>query len=583
MSKAIRIRLLVALSLTALIAVGCGKGPSKTGGKSVAAKKKNKPVVPSLKIPDSLFMYAGAKNPTATLTQLKSVADQVQPGAPDPVAMATALLQHKFRLTAATGMDLNKPIALALFSPKLYGRDPSATLIGITDQAKLEATLPKTVQKKNDAGNAFSYRKWATAKYPVYVNFVGRHVVLTRHRDTFPKNKDFLTQLAKHDFKEQGSVFVSAKNAMNVYQDSFQRQVKRITDQVQSQVANVPNGQQGAKMVGWMLDGVVNFANGMDFLTLGLQIKPDGIKIDVNMTAKAGTGMAKAWSVLSGGKHDFLAQFPSDSPAFVSMAFGDGKSLALLTELYTKSLNAMSSMTGMSPAMVKKLRPFIDAWTKGIDGRMVMVAHTYPGTQGLTPSMSFGVKDGKAVRSAMEGLMKAFKDDPSIAAAYAKMGVKVEQTMNAYAIDGAPVTFKTTTLLNAPPQAALFSDMMETHFVIGKSLGAMAFGPSAKVELGNLLSKKYSGLNKKAGVGYVMKNSATNPFIVAFVSPIELAQKLKLGGMNPMAVALADIKAASGLGFSMGQTNGSLQVVINLPTALLKDGVSAIGKVKGAL
>ncbi len=50
-----------------------------------------------------------------------------------------------------------------------------------------------------------------------------------------------------------------------------------------------------------------------------------------------------------------------------------------------------------------------------------------------------------------------------------------------------------------------------------------------------------------------------------------------------MAVALADIKAASGLGFSMGQNNGALQVVINLPTALLKDGVTAIGKVKGAL
>ena len=48
--------------------------------------------------------------------------------------------------------DFNTPLRFVLFNPKVYGRDPSATVIGIKDAKAFAAVIPATDKKENAAG-----------------------------------------------------------------------------------------------------------------------------------------------------------------------------------------------------------------------------------------------------------------------------------------------------------------------------------------------------------------------------------------------------------------------------------------------
>ena len=174
---------------------------------------------PVFKVPETVLMYAGTDDPSKLLTGVHTMAKEVIPSTPDPNMMVGPLLQGEFRLLSPAEFDFKRPLRFVLFAQKKYGRDPSATVIGIKDAKTFEKVIPGIDKragaaegegKKATAKNAWVYKKTKNAKYPVYVNFLAHHVVLTRHPDLFSENQEFLRLLVKEPFKGGGGAVVAS-------------------------------------------------------------------------------------------------------------------------------------------------------------------------------------------------------------------------------------------------------------------------------------------------------------------------------------------------------------------------------------
>jgi hypothetical protein len=572
----------LAVSILCLLAVGCESTKKKTASavNKKGAAKASPSTGPSLTLPATLFMYAGSTKPADTLGALTAIANKVQPGLPNPAMMIPAMLQQNFRLTSAGGMDIKKSIAIALFDPTIYGRDPSATVIGITSKAQFEASLPKTEQKQNNQGNAYSYTKWKGAKYPVFVNFTQHHAVLTRHKDMFPKYKSFLESLAKHDFPEQGSAYVSIKNGMLGHGELVKKTIERAKAKIESVIAQSPSPKSG-QMVTGAFGSAIRFANDMDGVEAVLGLKPAGIKVDIRLHPKAGTPLAKIWAKLEGGEHDIIKLAAPDSVAFASLAFKKTEGIKMLSTLFRSVFTTMATADIMSPEMKTSIEKTLGELEKSMGNSALVFAHNYPTTQGLSPTLAFKVKDGKAVQNAFAEIGTLMTKDEKAAARYAELGIKVDYQADAYKIGGRTVAVQKTTVLKPNPAMALMADLLEQHVTVTDTIGIVAYGGSAKAEIKAMTEKQYNGLDKKPGVDYLLKNGAISPLLHVYISPIEVMQRIKLGGMNPFAVSLAGIKATSGLGISAGKYQSGMQIVINVPTDLLKDGMNAFMKIKG--
>jgi hypothetical protein len=566
------------LCLAGIASLGCesAKKTPTESKKAVTVKKTG------LTLPADLLIYAGSSQPIETLKSLSAIANQVQPGMPDATMMVPPLLQQQFRLMSPAGIDLKKSIAIALFDQQIFGRDPSATLIGMTTQAQFEASIPKTEQKKDDGGNAYSYTKWKGAKYPVFVNFIGTHAVLTRHKDLFAKHKGFITELARHKFEESGSVFVSVNNAMTANESTVNAGMKKMKGQVKKGLAQANQGEASGLIEG-MLEGAVEFARNMRAITMTLGLSGEGIRIGTRFSVKAGTSTANTWSQIAGGNHDLIQKSPADSVGFVSVSLKGDALKDRMAEFTTAMLGVISSTGNMDAKLSTQMAAATKSWLKAIDGRMLARAHSYPGNMGLMPSIVMGLKDKSKARGAMLKMAAAIGAAPAVKANYAKMGMTVEQNINAYAVLNEPVMVQKSTFATPSMQTTLMGPLLESHTVFGDDLAAIAYGPQAKIELEHILGGKYNGLDKKPGVPFVMKTAATNPFLLLYLAPIELAQRLQLGGMNPMAAALAGLKSNHGLGLSVGKRDADLELVMAIPTGLLKEGMAAFMKVKGGL
>ena len=215
---------------------------------------------------------------------------------------------------------------------------------------------------------------------------------------------------------------------------------------------------------------------------------------------------------------------------------------------------------------------------------MVIAAHNTADGLGLTGL--FGVKDAAAVRAAMKQLTGLYTD-PAAKAYYEAAGVAVDFKPAAYEVGGVKVDVIATQLANLPPQAAamaaMFNSLMTQHIAIGEKVGVLAYGPNGKagVEL-QLGGKAPGGLDKVKGVMRAHRHAAKDYFFLMYASPIELAKRIKLGGMNPLAAMLADVTETTGLGISAGVDGNAVTLVVDVPIDSVKQGMAAFEKSKGA-
>ncbi|MBV69912.1 MAG: hypothetical protein CMH52_01060 [Myxococcales bacterium] len=554
---------------------GCETTAPKKASSTASTGKELKKA--DLTVPESLLVYAGITAPNDTLKSLSAIANTVQPGMPDATMVAPPLIQNEFRLMSPAGIDLSKSIGFALFERKTYGRDPSATLVGMTSKDQFVQSLPKNNQKQNDAGNAYSYLKWAGAKTPVFVNFIGQHAVLTRHPDLFPTHKAFLSRLAGHRFKKAGSVFVSLDNVYRAEQKEIDNALAQAKAKSETDLANSP----AAASVGFFTDVLESIPTLMKQLASAefiLSADPSGLGLNFLFSAKDGTRLGTSWAKLKGAEHTLLKTAPMDTVAFGSVAFAASAEPNKLQETVLNfAMNALKSVAKVDAAIAKEVEESGRAMLKQMTGHFLAIVHPYPGSNGLLPSVITGIKDASVARAAYTKSVKA------MAALTANAELGITSNFSEYKIGDAPVTVQKTVQANANPMMAMLSAFNETHTVITKGKSIVAYGAAAKPELERAMNGANEGFTKTVDVKRLTKKGVAKAFMYAFVSPVKLMQRVSLGGMNPFAATLTGLEAQGGLGFVLGAEGNKLNFLIDIPTTLLKDGMAVFTRVKGGL
>lgn len=583
--------LLTALLLTGGLA-GCKDDAPKDGepGTQTKAAKAGEgataaPMAATLEAPADVVAYGGTNDLAATLDALHKLASQAVPQVPPLGAMVGPALQGELRLTDPSAIDTKKPIRFAVIDPKAHPRSPVIVLIGITDQAAFEKALPATGKKQNDEGNAWSYLKFEGSTRPIYVNFVDGYVAISRDKALFAKGKDFLQKLAAAKMPDLGGAFIEIDNLLAKFGPDFDAGLAQAKQMAAMAAQTTPGGAQQTEMLNAMFDWVGQAARETDHIRISLATEADGARIDVRFQPKKGSDLAKTIASLKGtGTPDLLAKLPADAPVFFAAALQP---------------DAMADLAGrMADTMVvgpifgankDKAKVYVDAmvaYSKAIDGKVVVAAHTAPEGKGLALTGLFGVKDAAAAKAAQKQLTGMYTDEAA-QAYYQQSGVSVDYQPGAYEVDGVSVDIIATNLNNMPPAAAQFAGMMKElmtqHVAIGEKLGVMAYGSDGKAVVEAALGGKLGGgLDKAPGVQRALKHAAANTNFLMYLRPIELAKRLQLGGMNPLANALAGVENNTGIAISTGVTGDTMQLVIDVPIETVKQGMAAFEKSKGA-
>ncbi len=580
-------RALLAGLLLAVGLFGCSKkddapkgDPAGEADKPVAAT----PAPAALEAPASIVGYAGSGDIPKTIAALHALAGKVTPQVP-PAAqfeqMITGSIQGEFRFKDAKFIDLKKPVRFAFADPKTYGRDPSALLVGITGKDALVAALPDLERKEGDQGNGWSYLKFQGSKAPVFVNVLGDHAVLTRHPEVFPKHKDFLAKLIAAPMPAHGAAVVELDHLLAIYDKEFDEGLKMVEAEMKKSAQMAPGAGGQAEMLSQMVQWFGARSKQIDAVRLSLATTDDAIKLDLGIAPKAGTELAQIFELAKGAAHPLLAKIPASAVVGASSAT-EVASMVKLTEMMGRMFIAPTLGDEAAGPYMKAMTDMIAATT----GTFVMAVIDAPDGNGLTPVGLYGVKDGEAARKAQSTVNK-LNTEPAFVAMYEKTGVEVAVQENAYTVEGAPVTVQTTTMANAPPEAmmmmGMMQDLMTQHLAFGDELGVLGYGSSAKAVLEMFLGgKAEGGFAQKPGVEVALSEAAANPSFFAYLEPLALAAKLKLGGMNPLAQMLAGVPTDGGLAFSLGAEGGELQGVMYVPIKTIQQGMAAFEKNKGA-
>ena len=553
-----------------------GQGMKAAGGPAAA---------PTLESPADVVIYGGTNGLEDGLTKLHALASKVVPNVPPLGAMAGPMLQGQMRLKDAAAIDTKKPVRFAIVDPKTYKRDPVIVLIGITDQKAFEAALPETGRKQDDEGNAWSFLKYEGATRPIYVNFVGGHAAITRDKAMFAKYKDFLGKLATAPLPELGGVVVEVAHLVTLFGPELDQGIAQAKQMAAMAAQTTPGGASQAQMIGTMFDWMGSAARDLERVRVSLATIDDGALLNIAFDAKAGSDLAKLLGVMKGkGAPALLAKVPADSPAFMTASIDPAATADLVRKL------AESMIVGpMFAGDAAKAKVYIDGMTtyaKALDGQMVVAAHNAADGSGLAMTGFFGISDLAAARAGQKTLTGMYTDEAA-KAYYTQNGITVNYQPAAYTVGDVSVDIIETQLTNLPPEAAQFAGIMKefmtSHIALGKEWGVMGYGSAARATVEAALSGKLvGGLDAAPGPQRAIKHAAANAAFMVYVSPIELAKRIKLNGMNPLANMLAGIDNKTGIAISGGASGSTLQVVIDVPLETVQQGMAAFEKSKGA-
>jgi hypothetical protein len=242
-------------------------------------------------------------------------------------------------------------------------------------------------------------------------------------------------------------------------------------------------------------------------------------------------------------------------------------------------------MFGGDQAKAKQYTATLEKYMEALTGDFVMAA-TDLGGQGLTLAALMGVKDQDKAREAQREVAAVYQD-PAAAEYYKKMGVEMSLQKDAYKVGDVSVDIIQTKLAQLPPEAApmaaMLSNFLTQHLAIGKDTAVIAYGADARQTVEALLGGAKGGLDQDKGVQRAVKNMAAHTWALMYVNAIDLARELKLGGMNPLAAMLAGVDAETGLAISFGATDGSAEMVFDVPLETVQKAYQAFQKTKGSL
>ena len=577
--------LIAALSIALAGCGSCSKEGDGGGGSPGLPAKITLLSAPleGIQAPADVLAYGGTGPIQTVLTDLGNLATKAGLPVPPLHGQLGQALKAELNLKDEKVVDLAQGLRFAIVSPKLHAAEPVALLFGATSKDAFVAALPED-KKAGDEGNAYSYLRFPGSSQAVYVNFILNTVVVTRDKAIYPHYRDFLERLALADVDRAGGVIVALRNLAAIYGTDLDAALAELKKSARAALAAVP----GASAQGWMVDafadGVGRWARELDDVRLLFDVLEDGLKVRVAFQPKANTELAKSFGTLSGtGTGTLIDRIPADAPFFLWLNVAPEKLEGLGAKLAAVTVGGMLKADPVKQAEYGQA--MVDALS-AMGGEFVMAAHGPIKGDGLSLSSIFGVRDPEKARKAQTKLTGVHLE-PGAVEYYKKVGLEVDMKAGAYLVGDVPVAVITTRIGDTNPQLAAMrgglQELLIQHMAVGKEVGIVAVGTDARPTVEAMLGGTIKGgLRAAPGPARALKNAAPNPFAMLYLSPIELARRVRLGGMNPVAQMLAGIESTTGIGLSLGTEAGALQFVVDLPLEQMQKIGQVIQKTKGS-
>jgi hypothetical protein len=586
-----RLGALAGLVLVLAGLAACDKKDEKAGDKAAGEGKQGAvtekaapPGLLRLEAGDDVIAFAGTGPVTAAVTEIQKLAGQVLPAVPPLPQMVGPAVQGEWRLKDPNAIAADKPMRFAGFDPKKFKGDPFAYIYGVTGKDAFVAALPDNKQAGTD-GNAWSYVKFEGSNRPVYVNFLGDgHVVLTRNKDVFAQNKEFLQKLADAQVEQAGAGVVVMRNVSRIFAEEMNKgfaEMKQVAGQAAQQT---PGGANQVAVVNAMADWMATAARDLDTIEGRVVLVADGLKLQFSLRPKAGAALEKTFRSLEGrGDASILARLPASAPFFMLGSADPAK----MDEMARPLLDAFVTgpMFGGDQVKAKAVGDTMSQYLSAMTGDFAMASFA-TGGQGLELAALVGVKDADKLRQAARAWADIYQD-PAAAAYQKAAGVDVTIQKDAYQVAGVPVDIVQSKLTQLPaeaaPMAGMLSGFLTQHVAYGKDVGVIAYGTDAKKTIEGLLTGSIKGgLDQDKGVKRALEHKAKNTWMMLYFSPVDLAREVKLNGMNPLAPMLAGVEAETGIAFSLGSADGAAEVVLDVPVETIQKGYQAFEKSKGS-
>jgi hypothetical protein len=179
----------------------------------------------------------------------------------------------------------------------------------------------------------------------------------------------------------------------------YHTQLEAVRGQLLASLPTSGGGAMGQMMTAYV-DGLMSLAGDTDQLTATLEATPDSATLDLALTPRPKSRLAKFVALQRPTDYALFDRLPAVSP---TMLFGGHVDTGPYRE---GMLAVMAAIYG--PAANKDLLAAMDAFRKTMTGDLAMAMQIAPGT-GMAFTQLFGLSDAKAADKAMTAMLELFK------------------------------------------------------------------------------------------------------------------------------------------------------------------------------
>lgn len=513
--------------------------------------------------PAQVVAWGGADDVDRLAAGMEAFARLVVPALPRVLDAAEDELRRRLAMTKVEGVDWKRPARFAVFDPKGMPRGQVALVLALASREKFLASIPPTLaQKKNDDGNAVTYRD--ELGRTVCFSFVDDAVVITWDKKQFAANAELFVRLARSTIAEGHAVHLSVKNISTLYA----KEIEEIGEQARAQATASPavskvQAEATMRVFSWMMETWKE----LDRVEVLPKVLDDGVLVSIRLHPQPASKLAGSFKAIEPKPHTLIQRLPADTTMFASFSTNPDAVDGLTTQLVEWAMSV--GFGGHAPeGYAQAVKDYFAA----TGGQIALAAHKPFSGEGLTLTTLLSVRDEEKLRSSMRKSKAALKDKATLENDK-KMGVLWEYKENAARVGTVPVDTTEVRfekgknpLSPLGPLGDAVSELFTNHMAVSGDLGLVAYGKDGKKSIEAFLGGKVEGgLDKAAGPARALRLAAASPVGILYVSPVEIVKRASLGGQNPIAASLADLGSTTGVALSFSARDGVLEIVLDVP------------------
>ncbi len=511
--------------------------------------------------PPDVVLFGGIESLAKVGDPISDMAAVVNPGGPKLSSQIPKIAAETLGLGAADGLDLDKPIRIAILDPKKHNRGFGVFLFHVKSETTLLETAPPN-KAINDQGNGYG---WDIPGGRVYLNLVGDVAVFTMEPATFTQNQAFLKELSVATGPAGATFIARAANIVALYGGDMEQALASMKTQQSAQSG--PAAQALGNVIR-LDEGALAALKELDTVTISLRPSDDGLIMSYGLKPRSGTPLESTFKSLKPKPANaLLARFPKDTPAYFAAS--------LSPDSMQSMKSAMKWMLSLSLPPEQAER-FTASWSDLVAASTGdFVVGGFKGKDGFSFGGMSGITDAAKAHSAQSAMLKMY-DDPALKTALETAGVKATVKEKAYKIGEFDVSTTKSELKNMPPgAAAALSTFLETHMMITQDAALVASGPNGKTTLEMLYGASDAksaielGLDRGPGALRAKKNGAADSFMQVYVVPSALSG----GGIGDGA----------GIVMTVGAKDGLLEISLDVPTSQIAPTMMALRSFGGTL